>query len=74
MDDINNKNLQPDGRVEKFISWVEMAQAAYPTNPYMSLFLSLAYIIDGNRDQADAHYQKAVTHHQTDYWLDRFGE
>ena len=69
---INNKNLKPDGRVEKFISWVEMAQSAYPTNPYMSLFLSLAYIIDGKSAEADAHYQKAVAAHQTDYWLDRF--
>lgn len=69
---INNKNLTADGRVEKFISWVEMAQSAYPTNPYMSLFLALAYIISDDREQADAHYQKAVTYHQTDYWMDRF--
>lgn len=69
---INNKNLKPGGRVEKFISWVDMAQSAYPTNPYMSLFLSLAYIIDGNQAQADDHHRKAVTHHQSDYWMDRF--
>ena len=69
---INNKNLTEDGHVEKFISWVEMAQSAYPTNPYMSLFLALAYIIADNQEQADAHYKKAVTYYQTEYWMDRF--
>jgi len=69
---INNKNLMPGGKVEKFTSWVEMAQSAYPTNPYMSLFLSMAYVIEGNEKMADEHIQKAVTHHQTDYWTERF--
>ena len=69
---INNKNLRAGGRVEKFISWVEMAQSAYPTNPYMSLFLSLAYMIDGNDEQAELHHQRAIDYHQTEYWIDRF--
>ena len=49
-----------------------MAQSAYPTNPYMSLYLAMAYVIEGNQKMADEHIQKAVTHHQTDYWTERF--
>jgi len=69
---INNKNLRPGGRVEKFISWVEMAQTAYPTNPYMSLFLAMGYVLDGQGEQAAEHLEKAQTFHQTDYWMGRF--
>lgn len=70
---INNKNLRPEGRVEKFISWVEMAQLAYPTNPYMSLFLSLAYIIKGGQDNSRDYYNKAaLIIQQSGYWKERF--
>ena len=69
---INNKNLRPGGRVEKFISWVEMAQTAYPTNPYMSLFLALAYVIDDQPEKAAEHFQQASNLHKTEYWNDRF--
>ncbi|UCD55357.1 MAG: B12-binding domain-containing radical SAM protein [Candidatus Omnitrophota bacterium] len=69
---INNKNLKPEGKVEKFISWVEMAQIAYPTNAYMSLFLSLAYIIKGDQKNSRNYYNKAVLCHQSDYWRERF--
>lgn len=69
---INNRNLAPGGRVEKFISWVEMAQVAYPTNAYMSLFLSLAYIIKGDRDRSKDYYNKAALCCNTDYWRERF--
>jgi radical SAM superfamily enzyme YgiQ (UPF0313 family) len=69
---ICNKNLMPGGRPRKFISWVEMAQAAYPTNPYMSLFLALAYTLEGNQKESQLYLEKAVTHHQTEYWMERF--
>lgn len=69
---VNNKNLKPGGRVEKFIPWVEMAQVAYPTNPYMSLFLALAYVIKGDKDKAEDYYNKAVLYNKTDYWRERF--
>ncbi len=69
---INNRNLKPDGKVEKFISWVEMAQVAYPTNAYMSLFLALAYIIKGDHDKSKDYYNKAALCCNTDYWRERF--
>lgn len=70
---INNKNLRPEGSVEKFIPWVEMARLAYPTNPYMSLFLALAYTINGDLSKAKDHYKRANRFHKTDeYWLKRF--
>jgi hypothetical protein len=69
---IHNKNLQPGGRVDKFIAWVEMAQAAYPANPYMSLFLSLAYLIKGDSKKCREYRSKAVLHQKTEYWRNRF--
>ena len=70
---INNKNLKPEGNVDKFISWVEMAHLAYPTNPYMSLFLALAYTISGNFSKANEHYKRANEFYKADeYWLERF--
>lgn len=68
---INNKNLKPDGRIDKFIAWVEMAQLAYPTNPYMSLFLSLAHLIDDNEQKAEECVEKARQHMNSDYWHSR---
>jgi len=69
---INNKNLKPGGRVEKFISWVEMAQVAYPTNPYMNLFLSFAHIIKGDMAVAINCYKEAVLSSKSSYWQGRF--
>lgn len=67
---INNKNLKRNGNVDKFIAWVETAQAAYPTNPYMSLFLSLACLIKGNSAKADEYRSKMTTIMDNDdcYW------
>lgn len=69
---INNKNLRPEGRVEKFISWVEMAQVGYPTNGYMCLFLSLAYIIKGDKNKSRENHDKTIACLKSDYWRDRF--
>ena len=69
---ISNKNLRPGGRVEKFISWVEMAQEAYPTNPYMCLFLSLAYVIKGDEVRAMDYHERVVSSSKSDYWQERF--
>lgn len=68
---INNKNLTRNGNVDKFIAWVETAQAAYPTKPYMSLFLSLAYLIKGNARKADE-YRSKMTAIMNDYWWEWF--
>ncbi len=69
---INNKNLGPGGKVEKFIPWVEMAQVAYPTNPSMNLFLSLAYVIKGDQGKSRDYYNKACLYNKSDYWRERF--
>ncbi len=69
---INNKNLGPGGKAEKFVSWVEMAQAAYPTNPYMSLFLAVAYVIKEEKNQAKEYFDKAVMFGNTGYWQEIF--
>ncbi len=69
---MSNKNLKEGGTPEKFNSWVEMAQMAYPTNPYMNLFLALGYTITGGRGKARELYNKAIKFGDTDYWRDRF--
>jgi len=71
---INNRNLTRQGEPEKFIAWVEMAQVPYPTNPYMSLFLALAYQIKGDVRKTEEYRSKAVEFSKTDYWRQRFAD
>jgi hypothetical protein len=67
-----NKNLRPGGRPDKFISWVETAQRAYPTNPYMNLSLALGYVLLGNSDKAVELQAMAARHAEGGYWQERF--
>lgn len=67
-----NKNLRPDGNPEKFIRWVQTAQRAYPTNPYMMLFLGLAHRLRGEDSAAIECRGKAREFSRSDYWRDRF--
>lgn len=69
---IFNKNLTPLGKIDKFIWWVEMAQQAYATSGYMTLFLALAYVIKGNKEKSDAFYKMAMDCYESDYWRKRF--
>ena len=69
---IFNKNLKPGGAPGKFISWVLNAQKAYPTNPYMNLFMALAYVIKGETETARDLKQMAVDFSRDAYWADRF--
>ncbi|MBF0382241.1 MAG: B12-binding domain-containing radical SAM protein [Magnetococcales bacterium] len=71
---IYNKNLEAGGQPEKFISWVEAARKAYPKNPYMLLFLSLANILLGNYDVALKQHSEAVTNSKNEYWQRRLRE
>ena len=71
---IFNKNLMPGGRPDKFISWVLNARKAYPTNPYMCLFLSLAYVLRGDSGKAEDFWKQAIDCSQTAYWCERFEE
>ncbi len=67
-----NKNLSPGGRPEKFVAWVASVLVAYPTNPYMNLFLSLAHAMLGNKDVAESHRLRARENVKDDYWRGRF--
>jgi radical SAM superfamily enzyme YgiQ (UPF0313 family) len=71
---VHNKNLRPGGRPEKFIAWVETAQRAYPTNPYMSLFLALAFVLDGDATQAETLRGKTATLLDDLYWQKKFSQ
>ncbi len=69
---IFNKNLQASSVADKFIPWVEMATMAYPYNPYMSLFLSIAYSLIGQADRSREYLKHCTTHCDSPYWHDRF--
>ena len=67
-----SKNLMPGGRPHKFICWVENAQKSYPSNPYMCLFLSLAYVLKGGLGKAEELRAQAIEYSQPEYWRERF--
>jgi radical SAM superfamily enzyme YgiQ (UPF0313 family) len=69
---VNNKNLKPGGRPQKFVNWVRNAQQAYPTNPYMAVFIGLAFRLLGQDADAENCHQLAVKFANDDYWRDRF--
>ena len=56
---IGNKNLKPDGRPEKFVSWVDAVRVAYPSNPYMLLFSGLGRVLMGEPERAKGLYEDA---------------
>ncbi len=72
---INNKNLKPDGRPEKFTSWVEAVRVAYPHNPYMSLFAGLGRVLLGDKESACKHLEDTkIILKESEYWSHRFSQ
>lgn len=69
---ICNKNLRPDGDPRKFIAWVETARRAYPSNPYMLLFMALGNRLLGNDTLAQELLASAKLCADNAYWRDRF--
>jgi len=69
---INSKHLKPEGNTKKFIEWVEMAMVAYPSIPYMSLFLSLAYLISGNSLKSKKYLLITQKNCKSHYWQNCF--
>jgi len=69
---IQNKNLMPDGRIEKFISWVEVIQERYPTHPYITLFLALGYLLENKKEKTERYYKKTLENLRDEYWKDKF--
>jgi hypothetical protein len=67
-----NKNLRPKGRPEKFIAWIETARRAYPSNPYMLMFLAIGYRLLGRDAACDEYLALAIANVNNDYWRDRF--
>lgn len=67
-----NKNLTPEGSPRKFIGWVETARRAYPSNPYMLLFLAIAHRLSGNSEACSEALVTARENVRSEYWRDRF--
>jgi radical SAM superfamily enzyme YgiQ (UPF0313 family) len=56
---VGNKNLRPNGRPEKFVSWLDAVRVAYLKNPYMLLFAGLGRILMGQPDRAERLFGEA---------------
>jgi hypothetical protein len=69
---ICNKNLRPDGDPSKFIAWVETARRAYPSNPYMLLFMAVGHRLLGDDAISRELLRSAQICVGSDYWRDRF--
>lgn len=68
-----NKNLRPAGDVDHFIRWLSGLQITYPRHPVMSLFLSLAYLVKGDHEQADIQFSRTRRNLEgSEYWRSRF--
>ncbi len=69
---LNNKNLKPGGRPDKFASWLEAVYICYPQNLYMPLFIALAHSLLGNRANAERYLQEAKANAvASEYWKHR---
>jgi len=69
---ICNKNLRADGHPRKFVAWVETARRAYPSNPYMTLFMALGHRLMGNDAEAIHLLELSRQNCNDDYWKGRF--
>lgn len=70
---INNKNLKHGGRPNKFVDWVKAVQVAYPTNPYMHLFVALGCVLLGKTEEAESHRKRCRSIVDlSPYWRTRF--
>lgn len=68
-----NKNLRPTGNIDHFIRWLSGLQITYPHHPVMSLFLSLANLVKGDREQADVQFNRTLRNlENSEYWRGRF--
>jgi len=68
-----NKNLRPGGNTDHLIRWLLGLQMTYPHHPVMSLFLSLGYLVTGDRRQADLQFDRTIENlADSEYWRNRF--
>ncbi len=71
---IYNKNLMSDRNPQKFIDWTEPVQERYPTHPYLTLFLALAYLLNENQEKAEEYYKKTLKNIEDDFWKQKMKE
>ena len=71
---IQNKNLNPAGIPKKFIRWVSVVEERYPTHPYINLFLSLAYNLEGDEKNAETQCNKMHNNLHEGYWMEKFNQ
>ncbi len=70
---VMNKNLTPEGSLDKYTSWVSAVQERYPSDASMSIFLSLAYRLKEDHSKADVQYaQTRENLTSSSYWQERF--
>ena len=68
-----NKNLRPTGNIDHFMRWLSGLQITYPHHPVMSLLLSLANLVKGDRKQADLQFNRTLRNlEDSEYWRSRF--
>lgn len=68
-----NKNLRPGANIDHFIRWLLGLQLTYPRHPVMSLFLSLGYLVKGDRKKADVQFNRTLRNlGDSEYWRGRF--
>ena len=67
-----NKHLTSGVNVDHFIRWIESLKSSYPDHPVMSLFLALAYSMQGDK-RADTEFERMESQlEQSEYWQSRF--
>ena len=60
------------GAPNKFISWVGAIQERYLTHPYISIFLSLAYLLENNKKKSNDYYEITKINLEDEYWKKKF--
>lgn len=71
---VHNKNLKPGKNPDKFIKWTEPVQERYPTHPYLTMFLALAYHLKENNEEANKYYLKTIKNLDDEYWKQKMEE
>ena len=72
---IDNKNLKPEGNPKYLIKWLKALILTYPTHPIMHLFLSLAYVVNGDSQLSrESHKKTQFLLKNSGYWQFRFSQ
>jgi len=68
-----NKNLRIGGNPIKYRNWLKAVQLTYPDNAYIPLFIHLASIIIGDKEDSTIHLNKCNNNLlSSKYWQQRF--